>query len=66
MPLYPLVPAFFVLAAVFAVVSTVWSGPRNAALGAVIIASGVPAYRWWRRAARSARPESGAAPTDTR
>jgi APA family basic amino acid/polyamine antiporter len=52
MPWYPVVPAFFVLAAAFAVVSTVWSGPRNAALGAVIIASGIPAFLWWRRTAR--------------
>ncbi len=53
MPLYPYVPAFFVLAAVFAVVSTVWSNPRNAALGGVIIGSGIPAFLWWRRTARS-------------
>ncbi len=53
MPLYPWVPIFFVLAAVFAVVSTVWSNPRNAALGAVIIGSGIPAFLLWRRAAQS-------------
>ena len=58
MPWYPVVPAFFVLAAAFAVVSTVWSGPRNAALGAVIIASGIPAYLWWRRTARLRSPEA--------
>jgi APA family basic amino acid/polyamine antiporter len=55
-PGYPLVPAFFVLAAGFAVVSTVASNPGNAALGAAIIASGVPAYWWWRRT--SARDEN--------
>ena len=58
MPGYPVVPAFFVLAAAFAVVSTVWSGPKNAALGAVIIASGVPAFLWWRRSARPRSPEA--------
>jgi APA family basic amino acid/polyamine antiporter len=58
MPWYPVVPAFFVLAAAFAVVSTVWSGPRNAALGAVIIASGIPAFLWWRRTARARPPEA--------
>jgi APA family basic amino acid/polyamine antiporter len=56
MPWYPAVPAFFVLAAGFAVVSTVWSGPRNAALGAVIIASGVPAFLWWRRTSHPRSP----------
>jgi APA family basic amino acid/polyamine antiporter len=58
MPWYPVVPAFFVLAAVFAVVSTVWSNPRNAALGAMIIASGVPAFLWWRRTAQARSPET--------
>ena len=48
---YPWVPLFFVAAALFAVVSAVLSGPRNAGLGALIIAAGVPAFWWWRRAA---------------
>jgi APA family basic amino acid/polyamine antiporter len=48
---YPWVPLFFVAAALFAVVSTVLSGPRNAVLGALIIAAGVPAFLWWRRTA---------------
>ena len=46
---YPWVPLFFVAAALFAVMSTVLSGARNAALGALIIAAGVPAFVWWRR-----------------
>jgi APA family basic amino acid/polyamine antiporter len=51
---YPWVPAFFVLAAAFAVVSTVRSNPRDAALGAVTIAAGIPAFILWKgRAARS-------------
>jgi APA family basic amino acid/polyamine antiporter len=48
---YPWIPLFFVAAALFAVVSTVLSGPRNAALGALIIAAGVPAFAWWHRSA---------------
>ncbi len=55
MPLYPAVPIFFVLAAVFAVVSTVWSNPRNAALGVVLIGGGIPAFLLWRRASLNAR-----------
>jgi APA family basic amino acid/polyamine antiporter len=58
MPGYPVVPAFFVLAAAFTVASTVWSGPRNAALGAVIIASGIPAFLWWRRTAQVGSSET--------
>jgi APA family basic amino acid/polyamine antiporter len=53
-PGYPLVPAFFVLAAAFAVISTVASNPANAALGGAIIAAGIPAYLWWRRSAARA------------
>jgi APA family basic amino acid/polyamine antiporter len=50
-PWYPWVPGFFVLAAGFAVVSSIASNPRNALLGGVIIAAGIPAYLWWRRTA---------------
>jgi APA family basic amino acid/polyamine antiporter len=48
-PAYPWVPGFFVLAAAFAVISTVASNPANAALGGAIIAAGIPAYLWWKR-----------------
>jgi len=47
-PLFPWVPLFFVAAAVFTVASTVASNPRNAALGGVIIAAGIPVFRLWR------------------
>jgi basic amino acid/polyamine antiporter, APA family len=53
-PGYPLVPGFFVLAAAFAVVSTVLSNPVNAAVGGGIILLGIPAYLGWRRAAQRA------------
>jgi APA family basic amino acid/polyamine antiporter len=48
-PGYPWLPGFFILAAAFAVVSTVLSNPHDAALGAVTIAAGIPAYLFWRR-----------------
>ena len=57
---YPWVPLFFVAAALFAVVSTVLSGPRNAALGGLIIAAGIPAFLWWRRTARHRAPAGNA------
>jgi APA family basic amino acid/polyamine antiporter len=53
-PGYPWVPAFFVLAAAFAVVSTILSNPTNSAIGGGIILVGIPAYLGWRRAARRA------------
>jgi basic amino acid/polyamine antiporter, APA family len=47
-PGYPVLPALFVMAAAFVVVSAVWSNPRNALLGVVLIAAGVPAFVFWR------------------
>jgi APA family basic amino acid/polyamine antiporter len=56
-PGYPWVPGFFVAAAGFAVVSTVLSNPRDAALGGVTIAAGIPAYLLWKqRGGRRAPP----------
>jgi len=47
-PAYPWVPAFFVAAAVFTVVSTVTANLRDAALGGLLILLGVPAFAFWR------------------
>ena len=49
MPGYPLLPAIFVTIAVYVVASAIWSNPRNALLGAVLIALGIPAYTFWSR-----------------
>ena len=48
-PGYPWTPAVFVLAAAYVVVSAVLSNPRNAAVGAGLIALGVPVFLYWRR-----------------
>lgn len=48
-PGYPVTPAIFVLAAGFVVYSAIRSNPVNAAIGAGLIALGVPAYFYWRR-----------------
>jgi APA family basic amino acid/polyamine antiporter len=48
-PGYPLLPALFVATAAFVVISAVWSNPRNALLGAVLIAAGIPAFIFWSR-----------------
>jgi len=50
---YPWTPLLFVLAAAYVVASSVASNPRNAAIGASLLALGVPVYLFWR--ARSAR-----------
>ena len=52
---YPVTPALFVLAAVYVVASSVASNPRNAAIGAGLLALGVPVFLFWR--ARGARLE---------
>jgi len=49
MPGYPVLPALFVTIAAYVVVSAIWSNPRNALLGALLIVLGVPAFLFWRR-----------------
>ena len=58
-PGYPLLPALFVITAAFVVASAIWSNPRNAMLGVVLIALGIPAFLFWRRRSRA---EAGASP----
>jgi len=50
---YPVTPALFVLAAVYVVVSSVASNPRNAAIGAFLLLLGIPVFLFWK--ARTAR-----------
>src|SRR5216683_4751416 len=47
-PGYPVTPAVFVLAAAYVVLSAVLSNPRNAIIGAGLIALGIPAFLYWR------------------
>ena len=51
-PAYRLVTGFFVLAAVYVIVSAVRAEPANAMKGAALIALGVPVYTYWSRGAR--------------
>jgi basic amino acid/polyamine antiporter, APA family len=46
---YPVVPALFVLAALFLVVNTLIERPRESLIGLGLLALGLPAYAWWRR-----------------
>ncbi len=54
LPAYPLVPALFVAAAVFVVISSIVSNPRNALWGTLLIAAGAPAFTLWRTRVRAA------------
>ncbi len=58
-PGYPVTPALFVLAAAYVVVSAIAANPRNAALGSLLIALGVPVYAYWARRARLGRTSHG-------
>jgi len=53
MPGYPILPALFVIVAAYVVVSAIGSNPRNALLGALLIALGVPAFLFWRKQNRA-------------
>src|SRR5262245_8716562 len=48
-PGYPYTVGLFVLAAGLVVFSAIASNPRNAAIGAGLIALGIPAFLYWRR-----------------
>jgi APA family basic amino acid/polyamine antiporter len=48
-PGYPLVPALFVGAAALVLASVLWSSPKPSLIGAALLATGVPAYLYWRR-----------------
>ena len=48
-PGYPVLPALFVVTAAFVVLSVVWSNPRNALLGVMLMAIGIPAFLFWSR-----------------
>ena len=52
-PGYPLTPVLFVLSALVIVGNTVVAQPRQSLIGLGITATGIPAYLWWRRSARS-------------
>ncbi len=47
-PGYPIVPAAFIVIALAVVASTMLSAPRNAGLGLLIVATGVPVFYAWR------------------
>ena len=50
-PGHPLTTGLFVLACWVIVAATIVKSPINSAIGFAILAAGLPAYYWWRRAA---------------
>lgn len=50
-PGYPVTPALFILAAIYVLVGSVLSNPGNALRGTLLLALGVPVFRFWRRRA---------------
>ncbi|MBM2840239.1 MAG: amino acid permease-associated region [Bacteroidetes bacterium] len=46
-PGYPYTPILFILFAIGLVVNTIIESPRDAAIGAALIAAGIPAYYYW-------------------
>ena len=53
---YPVVPALFVGFAAVLLAATVVSDPRDAAIGAGLLLTGLPAYAWFRSRTRSPAP----------
>lgn len=54
MPGYPVVPALFILAALYVVIGSMASNPANALRGSALIALGVPVFLFWDRRRRAA------------
>jgi len=55
-PGYPIVPLLFVAAAGLVVISVIASNPVRSSVGALLLATGVPAYLYWSRRPGSAGP----------
>lgn len=52
---YPVVPAFFVIAAAFGVVSAYVAAPTTSLLGTAMLVVGIVAFRWFDRPSRGSR-----------
>ena len=57
-PGHPILPALFVLTAAAIVLSVVWSDPRSASRGALLLAAGVPVFYWFKESARKRKSPS--------
>jgi APA family basic amino acid/polyamine antiporter len=57
-PGWPFAPLLFVAAAIYVVMGSISSNPRNALLGLGILLLGVPVFHYWRRRSRVEGRES--------
>ncbi len=57
-PGYPWTPAVFIAAAAAVVAGSVAANPRNAVIGTVLLAAGVPVYRYWAAGQRGGGTQS--------
>ena len=55
MPAYPVLPVLFALTAACVVASVIWSDPRSASRGALLLAAGIPVFYWFRSRERQRR-----------
>ena len=47
-PVYPLIPGLFTAMAVVIVLSSFWTDPGGSILGTLLLATGIPAFFFWR------------------
>ena len=50
-PLYPWIPAIFILFSVFLTINTIMEAPRDAAIGTILVVAGLPLYYYWKKRA---------------
>lgn len=48
-PLYPWIPAIFILFSVFLTINTIMEAPRDAAIGTLLMVAGLPLYYYWKK-----------------
>jgi len=51
-PLFPLLPAAFLIVVLWIVSATIWQSPRDAGMGLLITLAGLPVYWFWSRRSR--------------
>jgi len=47
-PGYPLIPGLFTAVALYIVVSSFWTDPKGSVLGVLLLATGIPAFLFWK------------------
>lgn len=50
-PLYPWIPAIFILFSVLLTINTIMEAPRDSAIGTILVVAGLPLYYYWKKRA---------------